>query len=606
MFNNTAILLDFRSGGEKDINITLDMPRAAVKGSQRVYVSAIADPVGPAMNNLKELLRSPTGSGEQNMLRMVPAVIVADYLEENAQFQGSLEHMARHLMEDGYQRQLAYKLSDGSFSAFGPIDRRGSMWVTALVARYFRRATTFVDVDEDVIHKALYWIVEKQANNGSFAEIGKVTYQRIQEDPTALTAFVSLAFLDNRFSLDATLLNAMNRGISYLAEAWGDLEDPYVLSIICYVLHLADHPQKDSIFAVLDSLAIKKDDKKWWEVPLEGFEKANPWTALPNSANIEMTSYGLLTALARNQFDDSIPIVNWLLSQQNENGGFASSPDTFVATHALVEFSSKLNVPNRGTDINVQYSYLQTVRRLQVKSETSTIMHKRILAPETREIRLRASGGGIAVVQVGYQYNFKVTSAWPSFVVNPQVFKPSTANNMQVSVCVNYIQGGDARASNLAVMEVNLPSGFTANMDTLPALRRYKGVKRVETQKQDTKFVLYFENLSRAEVCPTISAYRTHRVANQKPAAVLVYDYYDQSRKARAFYDVVPATLCDICQGDDCPDDGCPDRPIFQNYGSYAFGANVDTDSGATGSSVIGVSVDVLVLSVLCFYALFK
>ena len=67
----------------------------------------------------------------------------------------------------------------------------------------------------------------------------------------------------------------------------------------------------------------------------------------------------------------------------------------------------------------------------------------------------------------------------------------------------------------MAVMEVNLPSGFTANMDSLPALRRYKGVKRVDTEKSDTKVVLYFETLTRSEVCPTFSAYRTHRVAKQ-------------------------------------------------------------------------------------------
>merc|ERR1711955_61462 len=71
--------------------------------------------------------------------------------------------------------------------------------------------------------------------------------------------------------------------------------------------------------------------------------------------------------------------------------------------------------------------------------------------------------------------------------------------------------------------------------------------------------------------CITIEAFRTHRVANQKPAPVLVYDYYDQSRRARSFYDIVPATLCDICEEEDCPDDGCPTRPRFPNFGSYAF-----------------------------------
>ena len=187
---------------------------------------------------------------------------------------------------------------------------------------------------------------------------------------------------------------------------------------------------------------------------------------------------------------------------------------------------------------------------------------------------------------MGYEYNLNVTAAWPSFVLNPQVFKPSTANNMQVTVCAHYLEGGTSRASNMAVMEVNLPSGFTANRASLPALRRFRGVKRVDTERGDTKVVLYFERLTRSEVCPTVSAYRTHRVANQKPASVLVYDYYDQSRRSRSFFDIVPATLCDICQGEDCPDDGCPDRPTFPTFGSYAYGANVDTLGGSGASAV--------------------
>ena len=36
-------------------------------------------------------------------------------------------------------------------------------------------------------------------------------------------------------------------------------------------------------------------------------------------------------------------------------------------------------------------------------------------------------------VQVGYEYNVEVTGAWPSFVVNPQVFRVSTSDNMKVN-----------------------------------------------------------------------------------------------------------------------------------------------------------------------------
>merc|ERR1712115_279778 len=117
------------------------------------------------------------------------------------------------------------------------------------------------------------------------------------------------------------------------------------------------------------------------------------------------------------------------------------------------------------------------------------------------------------------------------------------------------------------------------NQDTLPALRRYKGVKRVDAEQKDTKVVIYFDSITRVEICPTIEAFRTYRVANQKPAPVLVYD-------------VVPATVCDICEDDDCPDDGCPDRPQFPNFGSYAFReAYYDAGSGAGREAERGISL---------------
>ena len=76
-------------------------------------------------------------------------------------------------------------------------------------------------------------------------------------------------------------------------------------------------------FRLLDSIAEIKDGKKWWALPLEDFEKGNPWTAVPNSVNVEMTGFAVLTMLGRedSKFEEAIPVVNWMLEQQNSQGG---------------------------------------------------------------------------------------------------------------------------------------------------------------------------------------------------------------------------------------------------------------------------------------------
>ena len=107
-------------------------------------------------------------------------------------------------MKDGYQRQLVYQLDDGSFSAFGPSkDKAGSVWITAQTMSTFRRCQAYIDVDEAVIGRALAWLQSRQQADGSFKEpkeagvINKVMQDA--DNPIALTAFVVLSFLDNKY-----------------------------------------------------------------------------------------------------------------------------------------------------------------------------------------------------------------------------------------------------------------------------------------------------------------------------------------------------------------------------------------------------------------------
>ena len=89
----------------------------------------------------------------------------------------------------------------------------------------------------------------------------------------------------------------------------------------------------------------------------------------------------------------------------------------------------------------------------------------------------------------------------------------------------SFIASDDESVSNMAIMEVNLPSGFVTDLDQLPT--DVAGVKKVETQNNDTLVVIYFDNLSTTKTSVKVYAYRTNKVADLKPTAVTVYDYYD-------------------------------------------------------------------------------
>lgn len=48
----------------------------------------------------------------------------------------------------------------------------------------------------------------------------------------------------------------------------------------------------------------------------------------------------------------------------------------------------------------------------------------------------------------------------------------------------------------MAVMEVELPSGYNADVDALPAATRAKEVKRVDTANNDGTVIVYFDRVS--------------------------------------------------------------------------------------------------------------
>lgn len=86
----------------------------------------------------------------------------------------------------------------------------------------------------------------------------------------------------------------------------------------------------------------------------------------------------------------------------------------------------------------------------------------------------------------------------------------------------------DEEQSSMVVMEVSLPSGFAAEPDLVDTLMRTSNVKKVETRNGDSVVVLYFDYLKVNEpMCPLVEAYQAHIVAEQKPAPIVVYDYYD-------------------------------------------------------------------------------
>ncbi|XP_017029366.1 thioester-containing protein 1 allele S3-like [Drosophila kikkawai] len=549
-FENRAIFINLKDQSEISQSLEAEIPAEAVPQSEFIEFSVMGDLLGPTLQNLDNLVRMPYGCGEQNMINFVPNILVLKYLEVTGRSMPAIEAKARKFLEIGYQRELTYKHDDGSYSAFGKSDSAGSTWLTAYVMRSFHQAANYTQVDSKVVTAGFDFLVSKQRETGEFPELGKL-FDNSKQNALALTSYVLLAFFENN-ELISKYQSAIDKAVGYVAQKVDQTEDQYSLAIAGVALQLAKHPQAEKVLTKLQEVARSENGMKWWSKTPDTSRKTR-------SNDVEITSYVLLALLEKEPAEKALPIIKWLISQRNSKGGFSSTQDTVIGLQALTKFASKAGSGSGTMDIEfVASPDGGSKEKIAVNSENALILQTHVLPKTTRKVDFTAKGSGSAMVQFSYRYNLAEKEKKPSFKVTPTV-KESPSQLLVLDICAEYIpleDGDKDKDSNMAVMEIALPSGFVGDLESLGKIKAVDRVKRVETKHSDSKVVVYFDSLTPGDVrCLPVEASKAHPVAKQKPASVSLYDYYDTERRATEYYQV-QSSLCDICEGSDCGE-GC-------------------------------------------------
>ncbi|RWS04405.1 CD109 antigen-like protein, partial [Dinothrombium tinctorium] len=541
---NKAHLITLEADGKSSRSVDIEMPEQIVADSERVSVSAIGDILGPAINNLGDLLRLPYGCGEQNMIRLVPNVVVLDYLTKARRLSDKVKTKAVANIETGYQRQLTFKHSDGSFSAFGREDSSGSTWLTAFVVKSFIQAKPYVTIDERIINESLSFLLRHQREDGSFVESGRVLSRYMQGESGgrtgSLTAYVLAAILSSPQSKSLYSQN-LTKAEEYLVKQLEESNNVYETTIISYALHLYGSKEKDNAFKKVMSLATVTPDYTYLQ---SNDSKHNYYYY--GSASVEMTSYLLMTTVLRGETEKALPMLRYLISKQNANGGFSSTQDTVIGIQALASFASKVSEKEPNLKIKVEANGGEA-KEIEINKENAIVLQQVLLDPKTKSVKLDASGVGSAIVQVSSQYNQLKESEKPSFAITHKLEGVENENILRLRVCTKYTAGNE---SGMAVMEASLPSGYTADLESLHDIKKLD-VKKVETKDSNTVVVVYFDKITNEDICLTVKANRDVKLANLKAVPITVYDYYDRSKKATVFYSPKQQSTCDICEGED-------------------------------------------------------
>lgn len=510
------------------------------------YVLFISADPRSLSNKINITIREPTGSGQQNIWIFSQNIIIMEYLSEleNLTEQGRIESI--NYLKSGYQNLLMYKRSDGSFSIWEPKNTKGSTFSTAMVAMSLLKAAQYIDVDEQVVNKAFDWLASVQTTDGRFEEVGEISDLNMQGAllPTkyALTTYVLMAFGENQ-EIAKKYRTVVEKTAQHLVNNYHNMDDIYDLSMATYSMSLIKHPNSNDFLNKLKEQSIFDSNQivMYW--------KRHP-------VDVEVAGYALSYYLLNEKYLDSVPIARWLIKQLNEtNGNSSSIQDKFVGLNALAKFTAVVSA--RRNDYRVilldKHHSNKAIRKIDIRKNNSIVL---IDIPSTiRTLGVEVEGTGTGFFQVQYQYSLNIQMQRPSFDLTVQLLNTSTYEVQHLKICVKYKLKEEYERSNMALVEIFLPSGLIADAD--PVRDITGGIMKIERQFANTVVVVYYESLYLQNQCFQVIAHRRFAMVLHMPSYVTVYDNIIKDRVAIESYEGMVPQLCDICEDEGCETLSC-------------------------------------------------
>ena len=138
-------------------------------------------------------------------------------------------------------------------------------------------------------------------------------------------------------------------------------------------------------------------------------------------------------------------------------------------------------------------------------------------------------------MQLTYQYNIADINEFRHFNITPKAILKNP-EELNLEVCFTYY-AEQFETTNMVIMEVNLPSGFMLGEESRLLLKENHLVQRIESKNADTLVVFCFHGLeANVNHCLNIPADKTNEILMLKPAAIIMYDYYNLTRSNTEFY----------------------------------------------------------------------
>ncbi|KAK2815854.1 hypothetical protein Q5P01_026321 [Channa striata] len=506
--------------------------------------------------SMGSLIYQPSGCGEQNMIHMTLPVIATTYLDKTNQWETVGLHKRNEALQHirtGYQNELAYRKNDGSFAVWA--GHQSSSWLTAYVAKVFTMANALVAVENKMICEAVrYLILNAQQPDGIFKEVGTVSHGEMIGDvrgtdsDVSMTAFCLITMQESR-TLCAASVNSLpgsiDKAVAYLERRLPSLTNPYAVAMTSYALANEEKLNREILFK------FASPELSHWPVP-----KGHIYT-------LEATAYALLALVKVRAFEEAGPVVRWFSQQQWVGGGYGSTQATIMVYQAIAEYWINANEAPYDLNVDLLLPGRSKPDKYNFNKDNHYATRTSKINDINQDVKVTATGSGeatLTMVSLYYALPKEKESDCQKFNMSVELIPAKDLQDEKSYwVKIQVLYKSKEHDATMSILDIGLLTGFTVNTNDLDLLSkgRARTIAKYEMNtilSERGSLIIYLDKVSHTrpeEV--TFRIHQTLKVGVLQPAAVSVYEYYDQTQCVKFYHPERQAgQLLRLCRNEEC------------------------------------------------------
>jgi CD109 antigen len=209
-----------------------------------------------------------------------------------------------------------------------------------------------------------------------------------------------------------------------------------------------------------------------------------------------------------------------------------------VALDALTRYSYFVN--SKKINMNITISAVEQKHTYEMNNDDRLKSKKIILKRADNSVKIKVKGDGCILAQTDVAYFVKHIHSNEAFKLEMEISPVSNVDKCSIttlSPCFTY--NGPDLQSNMAILEVSLPSGYEADRASLYKLLEEDTTTKVKMfEELEQKIVLYLTKLNSQQICVNFNINENAIVHSRSNSTIKLYDYYKPEYSVLQYYKI--------------------------------------------------------------------